>query len=261
MLPRAPRKMLCDKHLKSGQKEVDNRRAWQEFLQGPNFGANVLAVLIKFYLSLEASSCELERNLSRVRKLLDNHGGVAGDAKDLECALELMLDGPRTEAELFSKSEPLSLLSEPLQISKKISVALSEKSPPQLLFTELSREMAELWLQLHGRRFHLYKKRCDAGETRGPKRFSEQSLIQAQKRARKELCLGKGSDTGICGTTRRHMAKPADMAVEKLPAFDRSAGMQKFKKTSKGILSERQQSRQKRDRGQNPYPVGRTVAF
>lgn len=94
----------------------DNRAAWTEvFVLFPNF--TVLHDFVRFYLALEASSCELERNLSRVRRLLDSHGATPQNSEDLETSLEIMLFGPSSEEDLFSKVSSPNL---DLQISKKI---------------------------------------------------------------------------------------------------------------------------------------------
>ena len=124
----------------------------------------VLNMLLSFYLALEVSSCTLERNFSELRRFVDTHyGSSQADSHDIEAALELRLDGPQVEEEVCLRKCASQGTESPglLRLSKKVQVSLAVEGSesPLLELNAFSRQLAELWIQHHGRSFHVYRKR------------------------------------------------------------------------------------------------------
>ena len=245
------RSSLCRKYT---DKEVstDNRAAWSTVMSS---NWPVLRSLVAVYLSIEGSSCELERNLGDVRRFCDSHCGQAqSDSKDIEACVEIKLDGPKSEEEFFERKVPAE--AEKLQISKKLQVSLASKVPPELHFTDFSRRVAELWIYHNGRRFHVYTQRKDKGQLRGCRAGSEASLILAQGRARRRLSIGDGRDCEVLGLSRAKFVRAATSPLEENVAFKKNDSLIRFQERTEQIRDKNATIRLNRTRGANPYPVG-----
>ena len=95
-----------------------------------------LETLIFFYLSIKINTTTLERNLGELcRQLAAHTGRTAEDSGQLTASLlEVALDGPQREEELFERIDD--------------SEGKSKLSP-----TEFGRACARLWVEQFGRRF------------------------------------------------------------------------------------------------------------
>lgn len=135
----------------------DNREVWAAFLD-PTFGSQaglgltLLQRLIRFYLSVLDGTGAIERGLGRHARICQQHlGSTGGDA------LEVYMDGPGTEADLFTTGPG-----------------------GELLLTPFSRLIASLWVKIHGRRFAVYKSRTDKGIKKvGHKFLGSDRAVQA----------------------------------------------------------------------------------
>ena len=93
-----------------------------------------LAVLIFFYLSVKINTTTLERNLGELCRQLAAHGGHGAEDGSLAASLlEVALDGPQREEDLFERID---------------ADGESKLSP-----TEFGRACARLWVLQFGRRF------------------------------------------------------------------------------------------------------------
>ncbi|CAE7450174.1 unnamed protein product [Symbiodinium sp. CCMP2592] len=248
---------LCSKHT---DKEIgnDNRGIWATVMD-KNW--TVLNVLLSFYLSLEVSSCTLERNFSELRRFVESHCGASqSESQDIEAALELRLDGPQDEAEVCRRTFPEQGPGL-LQLSKKVQVALavpgSGSGSPLLELNAFSKRLAELWIHHHGRRFHVYKRRQDCGLRRGPREGTESSLIAAQKRARSKLSQGLGVDSRqLFGAKRSKLAWKAAGCLEDSEIYKQNESMKVFHERSATIKEKHLDVRRAKIDGSEPYPVG-----
>ena len=217
-------------------------------------------MLLCFYLALEVSSCTLERNFSELRRFVDTHCGASqADSNDIEAALELRLDGPQVEEEVCLRKCASTGTESPglLRLSKKVQVSLAVdgSESPLLELNAFSRRLAELWIEHHGRRFHVYRKRQDSGLQKGPREGTESSLIAAQKRARSKLSQGLGHDSkGLFGSKRTKLAWKG--SLEDNEVYKKNEAMQVFHKRSEKIMEKHLDVRKAKLAGCEPYPVG-----
>ena len=158
----------------------------------------------------------VERDLASLCKTLEQHQGPT-DAEALTASelLELRLDGPQTESDLFTQVSLPASNSGPLPVAGTGS----------LEFTDYSRACAQLWVDVFGRRFALYKNlalqitltvcecliiqvrniikdtlafiypwpcciprtRTDVGVKRGPRKGTFAAILERQRQSVKEL--------------------------------------------------------------------------
>lgn len=244
------RSMLSERHRSRLEGCDDFRSLWKDVFR---FRWPRLQKLVAFYLSLDCGSCQLERDLGQLAGLSRTRCGPAqSDASDLERCLEIMLDGPASESELFERK---LVSGTSVQLTKGIQIGSSPV--PVLLLTDDSRELCALWVELYGRRFHLYKKRSDIGTLRGHQSGSEAAIISGQKRNRDMLVSGAGSDKRLLGTESKKLAV-ARGKLRKSSVF--RDGSERFAKRSAMIKSNHLRVREFTAKGMNHYPLGKTSA-
>ena len=146
------------------QQTVDNRDCWGEILESKETSSmQVLPKVIRLYNAVPLGTPDVERNLGQVTALLHEHAG-SNTSETITMLLEGVLELQEKEEELF--------------------VSKAGCAQHLLLLTETSREWQQMWIFLHGRRFHGYEK------TRSPKektlkkghKLGSEALIQQQRR-------------------------------------------------------------------------------
>ena len=132
---------------------MDNRQAWCYVLTA-DYSSELeepLAVLpqvVRFYLSIEDGSCDLERSLGALANVVDKHSGpLQADGITMWSLLEMAVDGPATESDVFSLSAGVAALSSsdpfgPLLVGSGIP---APPDPGLMKFTDFSRACAQLW--------------------------------------------------------------------------------------------------------------------
>ena len=89
--------------------EPDNRCMWALVLS-PEYSAEngpivALHRAVQFYISVADGSCDLERALGTMTNILDKHDGpLSEDGVTTWALVELAIDGPQHEAEVFIQS-------------------------------------------------------------------------------------------------------------------------------------------------------------
>ena len=240
------------------KKYPDNRELWvkslsSDFQATANQSGNfcVLPKLVTFYLSIEASSCQVERDLGLVKCVADSQCGKNQCSSQLiEACVELIRDGPQSESELFTR---LAGPSEPAGSSFG-SIAFPGVFSSQLLLTDWSRTCIQLWRERYGSRFRLYNQRSDKGKQRGHCKLSEASLVSAQSRGRDAIVSGLGQDISLFGQKRESLARKPDHRLEKSTVWNTS--FEKVFKLSNARAQQNKQLANLRTRRANPYPVG-----
>ena len=103
-----------------------------------------MSLLLSFLFSLEMGTGSVERDLGALKAFEEPHKGGKNSEHDRShwaaVCLDLWSDGPQTEADV-------------------VGDALVENGI--LLLTDFTRRCADLWVSVHGRRFGIYKERCD----------------------------------------------------------------------------------------------------
>ena len=241
--------MLSEKHQLQIPSCTDFRPYWAEVFQ---FKWHRLHKLVGFYLSLDCGSCQLERDLGRLAGISDTRCGAAqSDCADLERCLEIMLDGPQCETDLFERHVPNTPFA---RLTEGISIATSlPATKPELRMTAQSREMCTLWVEYFGRRFCVYRRRADSGISQGHRLGSEAFAISGQKQGRDLLVAGNSADLKLLGKERRKFAKPVGQ-LERHRLFNDS--MQKFRARSKEIKAGNLKLRQRTWTRENLHPPG-----
>lgn len=244
--------MLREKYQSRLHECNDFRPLWKDVFR---FRWPRLQKLVAFYLSLDCGSCQLERDLGQLAEISYTRCGPAqSDASDLGRCLEIMLDGPSKESDLFERKVSSANW---LQVSKGIQITLGTSPAPVLYLTDSSRELCAIWVELYGRRFHLYKKRSDFGKLKGHRSGSEAAIISAQKRGRDMLVSGAGIDKRLLGTHSK------TFAVTKGKLRTSSAfrdGCERFVKRSSMIKTNHLRVREFTAKGMDHYPTGKTSA-
>jgi len=238
----------------------DNRATWADSLT-KDFQAKatqnstfvVLPAIVAFYLSIEASSCQNERDLGLAKTISNAQCGANQSTSHLIGAcLELIRDGPQSEEDVCTRPLNLNVPSSDVAFGT-ISVA-GIKSAPNLLLTNWSRSFFQLWRLHNGARFHLYKSRVDKGKLQGHRKFSEASLVSAQSQGRNQILNDLGEDVQLFGTTRASLVQRRDQKLDKSPvwndAFENVLQLSKSRAKQNEDLKELRQSRS------DPYPVG-----
>ena len=147
-------------HLKANAPR-DNRTAWAQVLESSLFQANDLTddvqLMVCIYLASRDSTCGIERDLGALSKVLEVHRGpVDDDATTISSCVEVLLDGPQSEADLGYHLA-----------GEGESPESSSSHSSCLVATDFTRECASLWVDLRGRRFRVY--RPGNGKKPGPK--------------------------------------------------------------------------------------------
>ena len=124
---------------------LDNRAVWARILD-ENFATQlarritIVPQLVRIYLCAVDGTGQVERDLGGLRKILDSHVGLLDeDGETISWLAEVYADGPTTETELGTRLE-----------------ASVPDGPVALEATDFTRACAEMWLEIHGRRFRLY---------------------------------------------------------------------------------------------------------
>jgi hypothetical protein len=117
------------------QGDVDNRNAWAHLL-ATSFEHAWMLPVVQFYVSHPDGTGDVERGLGEHARFHDSHRGAPeGQALSAtEMCPEIRKEGPQTAAELFTQTEA-----------------------GDLQLTDFSRQLAQLWLDTHGRRFACQK--------------------------------------------------------------------------------------------------------
>lgn len=209
--------------LARGESPIDNRAWWGRVHQRrikseiTSGSYKALDCLVRWYLSISDGTCAIERDFSRHTRILDIHRGPLDDtlhgAGTSQALLLLLLDGPRCDKELAIPSEAGSISSEPPR--RRVPGA-----PPAELAclgsTPFTRRCAELWVERHGRRFGVYKRKADGRRLPVAPRQrtgTAASVARGQKRALDTLaeshCVAEASIFGDKLRRYQTMAEPA----------------------------------------------------
>lgn len=126
----------------------DNRIVWAGVLKEGfasdlfSAGLSVLPDMVRIYLCAMDSTCGVERSLGKLKKVLDSHEGpMDEDGHTIAYLMDIRLDGPCAESHLA------------VQPSRDVGTFGVEAG---LLPTDMTREFAQLWVSMYGRRFALY---------------------------------------------------------------------------------------------------------
>lgn len=119
---------------------VDGRHVWARVARGEHAW---LCAVVAFYVAHPDGTGDVERGLGLHARLRRAHLGANGDIAAAEMCLEVSVEGPREDCEIFTRSPN-----------------------GRLLLTPFSRQLAQLWRERHGRRFTCQKRRCDVGKAR-----------------------------------------------------------------------------------------------
>ena len=222
-------------HLESGEPR-GNRAVWAQvlkpgFLEENDLCRELKPMLHKYLVTMD-STCGIERDLGALTQVLQEHKGpIDDDGLAIGHCLEVMLDGPATEQEFATHAD-------------------GSRHDSALVPSDLMRECAALWVDLHSRRFHIYK----AGRRPGPKTRPEgtmRAVGRVVKKAMDELATRSSGvqEATILGIKRSAFqrsiqeANPARQAND-LQKFD---ALTKKKSVKSAVLA------CTRRRGGNPY--------
>ena len=159
---------MCRQHKNAPQDEgADRRPLWLAALSAPRGDSNVLKLTpsILFACSVMGGTGNVERLLGRHSAILHHHVTSGAPEDDMvEACLEVAVEGPQSESEVFAKNDAAGA---------------------SLLLTEFSRPCAVLWRALYGTRFSAYKERTNKGLRNTGWRFrgSMKAISKAQARA------------------------------------------------------------------------------
>ena len=190
----------------------DNRVAWAQVLK-PGFleendSCRALTPMLLRYLSAMDSTCGIERDLGALTHVLQAHKGpIDDDGLTIGHCLEVMLDGPLTEDALATH-------------------AGGSEHEASLIPSDFMRACAALWLDIHGRRFRIYK----AGRKPGPKKHPAGTMAAVGRNVKHAMDKLASRSSGVqeetvLGIARSafqrsiHEVNPARQAV-KLKEFD-----------------------------------------
>ena len=240
----------------------DNRDAWayvltQEYQTTLESELTALPYMVRFYLSVADGTCDIERGLGTLTGLLAVHNGpLLADGMTMWTLLEVMLDGPQREEELFQRPD----------LSDDVGRELAAAAPgnlrvtnDMLLFTDISRSCAQLWVQFHGRRFGVYRKRSDAGATKTPKGGSEAAVARRTRQGRTSLVTqaagdGPCEETLLEGVSRRSLVQKRTLNMNECW----NTKLDKFHQHTRKKNVQKRAVEQARATGGNPYPTGHT---
>ena len=222
-------------HLESG-KPRSNRAVWAQVLKPGFLDENDLCrelkpMLHKYLVTMD-STCGIERDLGALTQVLQEHKGpIDDDGLAIGHCLEVMLDGPATEQEFATHAD-------------------SSRHDSALVPSDLMRECAALWVDLHGRRFKIYK----AGRRPGPKRHPEGTMRAVGRVVKKTMDELATRSSGVQEDTVLGIKRSAfQRAVQEANPARQAKDLHKFdaltkKKSAKSIVLACT-----RRRGGNPY--------
>ncbi|CAE7205030.1 unnamed protein product [Symbiodinium natans] len=193
--------LAWSRFMQSSGETPDNRLLWgQVDVDKLEF----VGPLLLWYLSVEHTSVAVEQDIGKTRALLEKHcGPLLDNGSTIDQLLNIVLDGPKNVSEVCAKVEG------------------------QLGLTEWSREWAATWLARLGRRFAVYRVRCDKGRKRGPQEGSDRSVIDKRNASVKRM-LGaqpaslreRGKQTSLIGSRlAKILGTPNSDAKDKLQKF------------------------------------------
>ena len=241
---------------------LDNRILWSRVFD-PDFVKRVRAngelhvvpVLIRIYVSADDGTGQVERNLGKLKTVLEAHSGSTDeDGHTIAWLTDILLDGPEDETGLAVRASAQELSGGQV-VPADITVDVDSTLQP----TEFTRSCCELWITLHGRRFRVYAPRPtgDAQAKAKAKAGSMKSVAQACRKARDALVDRRApadADVTLVGLQRDELARhsPHIRASEK--KIKNFIGT-----TAKKRLAMQQMEhlrRRGRARGVNPYSLG-----
>ena len=173
--------------VRNQQRAMENRMAWRILLDGGHL-PRALEGAVRFYLSAWDGSGAVERGLGQDAAIMREHVGSKGREDLYSALLELKLEGPQTEACVFTSGEG-----------------------GVLYLTDFSRRAAQLWVALHGRRFTCASTaRKDTGQKAPPPqtRLTDKGVQHRARAAYQELCRTAAEDEA---------AKATEVSGEGLP--------------------------------------------
>ena len=143
-----------------------------------------LEPMLRFYWSFRDGTGDVERHLGRFFAMQQSHQGAAeGDISFAEVCLEVHAEGPLSEEEIAKQPD---------------------RRGGTLLLTPFSRQCAQLWLALFGRRFACQRVRFDKGQARPEKSKGSLKAVKRRHRiATKRLLEMAAKDAGDGGSSKR----------------------------------------------------------
>lgn len=95
------------RHRESQDPPLDNRTAWRVLLDAGGASTPMaMQEAVRFYLALRDGSGAVERGLGQDSAIIAEHIGARGSDGNLYSALlELKIEGPQSEEELFSSGD------------------------------------------------------------------------------------------------------------------------------------------------------------
>ena len=150
---------------------VDNREAWSRVLR-PEWPLQNdvphLNLAIRIYRVVMDSSCGVERDLGCLTRILEHHQGPLSDSGETVAHLvDVLADGPSDEAGIARQV---------------VSDGACHLEP-----TELCSDFAKTWIDLHGRRFRVYK--TTAARKPGPKHLRKSTHVAVARGTARSLHL------------------------------------------------------------------------
>lgn len=179
---------------------LENRLAWRAAMSAPNFPKPLVKV-IHFYLATWDGTGSVERGLGQDAAIQQKHVGQRArdelDADLYSALLELLLDGPQTESDMFTSSDGV------------------------LLLTGFSRACAEQWVLQHGRRFTCYKTRKDKGRLRPQRKKGTDRAVQllARETYQKQCEMAK-ADSARASTPGGVPARQTVLGIDRAKLMD-----------------------------------------
>ena len=218
----------------------------------------VLPLLVSLYLSCDDGTGQVERNLGKLKEVLDAHvGRTDEEGETIAWLTDILLDGPEDETGLAVCEQ----FPEVETIDPDITVDVDSRLFP----TDFTRQCAELWVLLNGRRFRCYKERdatAKATAKAKPKAKatpgSMKAVAEACKLARDTLASRTGradtDDVTLLGFKRSEIMNGG------LQPTPPTRSIQNFTKTTARKRVAMQELKELRARGsrlgQNPYALG-----
>ena len=234
---------------------VDNRVLWARTLETTflnkvsSFGRmHVLSGLVVIYLAAMDGTGDVERNLGALLRVLEAHAGPLSEDGEVASALtEILLDGPDDETSLGNRPE----VGEGVQGVRDVEMLLQA--------TELTREFARHWLDLHGRRFRVYARpKSQKPKALAPKRGTLARVAFDSKVARDGLVKraaaapASSHDITFLGVPRAKMMPQNDVAAPG-PKLKKFALTTVLRRTQLNSLSSARETARKRR--VNPYTL------
>lgn len=181
-----------------------NRSAWSWVLH-PGWRGKYLPTLvwtdgcqqlIEFYVSLQVNTTNIERDLGELLAQLSSHSGpLSSSGETITSIMEVSLEGPQREEDLFTQSE----------------VAGGPLQP-----TAFARLCAKLWLKHFGRRFrYAYKKPSSRSKVHGA--FHNPRSLAGRIAGRTCAATAAASATGPCESFVPGLSLPLTQPSPSLP--------------------------------------------